>query len=276
MNNYLNIFSLEGKKAAVTGGTSALGSCIAKGFGKAGAEVAICGRDSTKREKIVEDLKREGIEAKGYYIDVMEKGTVISCHEEVMNDFGRVDILLNAVGGNVKEATTSEDLSFFELPLSGLEKVVRLNFFGGIILPCQIFGRSMVENKEGGSIINISSLNAFRPLTKIPGYSAAKAAVSNFTQWLAIHLAREYTPKLRVNAIAPGFILTKQNRHLLLDRKNNLTSRGQAAIRHTPIRRFGEPSDLIGICIWLASDAARFVSGVVIPIDGGFSCFSGV
>jgi len=274
MREFLNIFSLEGKKAVIMGGAGVLGSAIAKGLGKAGAEVAIC--DIADTTSVVADLKKEGVEAKGYYVDVMDKSKIEYCRDEVLRDFGRVDILLNAAGGNMPEATTSKDLSFFDLPLSGLEKVIGLNLFGGAILPCQVFGKTMVKNKEGGSIINISSMNAFRPLTRIPGYSAAKAAVSNFTQWLAVHFAKEYNKNLRVNAIAPGFFITHQNRYLLVDKEGNFTERGKAVIAHTPMGEFGKPDDLVGVCIWLSSSAARFVTGVVVPVDGGFSIYSGV
>ncbi|HDM70977.1 MAG TPA: SDR family oxidoreductase [Thermotogales bacterium] len=274
MSEILRIFSLEGKNAVITGGAGVLGSKIAEGLGKAGARIAIC--DIVNAEKRAEELKEKGIDAKGYYIDVLNPDEIKKCHDKVMEDFEKVDILVNAAGGNMKEATTSEELSFFDLPLSALEKVVALNLFGGAILPSQVFGKSMVKNEDGGSIINISSMNAFRPLTRIPGYSAAKAAVSNFTQWLAVHFAQEYNKKLRVNAIAPGFFLTTQNRYLLLDENGNLTPRGRQILDHTPMGRFGDPEDLIGVCIWLASDASRFVTGTVIPIDGGFNAYSGV
>ena len=274
MKEILTIFNLDGKKAAVTGGAGVLGSCIAKGLGKAGCEVAIC--DIVDTEPIVTELEKEGIKVKGYYIDVMDKEKIQICHDQILNDLGAVDILVNAAGGNVKDATTSKDLSFFDLPLTGLQRVIGLNLFGGAILPCQTFGKTMIKNKDGGSIINISSMNAFRPLTRIPGYSAAKAAVSNFTQWLAVHFAQEYNKKVRVNALAPGFFLTHQNRSLLLDDKGALTPRGKSIIAHTPMGEFGRPDDLTGVCIWLASDAARFVTGVVVPIDGGFSAYSGV
>ena len=274
MKEILSMFSLEGKKAVITGGAGILGSAIAKGLGKAGSEIAIC--DIVSTEKVVNELKEEGIKAKGYYIDVMDIGKIKACHNEVMKDFDRIDILLNAAGGNIKEATTSESLSFFDIPLSALEKVVGLNLFGGAILPCQVFGRTMVKNEDGGSIINISSINSFRPLTRILGYSAAKAAVSNFTQWLSTHFAQEYNKKLRVNAIAPGFLLTQQNRYLLLDKDGSLTPRAKSIISHTPIGEFGKPDDLIGVCIYLSSNASRFVTGVVIPIDGGFNAYSGV
>jgi len=269
------LFSLKGKVAVITGGAGVLGSEIAKGFGKAGAEVIIC--DIKNYKEVAEKLKKEeGIKIEGIFMDVLDIEKIKNAHDEIIKRYGKVDILVNAAGGNIKEATTSKDLSFFDLPLSGLEKVVALNLFGGAILPSQVFGKSMVKNEKGGVIINISSMNAFRPLTRIPGYSAAKAAVSNFTQWLAVHFAQEYNKNLRVNAIAPGFFLTTQNRYLLLDENNNLTERGRKIIEHTPMGRFGNPEDLIGVCIWLASDASKFVTGVVIPVDGGFNAYSGV
>ncbi len=274
MNDYLNMFDLTGKTAVITGGAGILGREIAGNLGKAGARIAICHRADTK--DLIGDLKAEGIDAKGYYIDVLKKEEIIKCHDKVINDLGKIDILVSAAGGNIKDATTSEEISFFELPLEGLEKVIALNLFGGAILPAQVFGKSMAQNSWGGSIINISSMNAFRPLTLIPGYSASKAAVSNFTQWLAVHMAQEYNKNLRVNAIAPGFFLTRQNHYLLFDKDENLTDRGKSIRAHTPMDRFGKPDDLAGVTIWLASDASAFVSGIVVPIDGGFSAFSGV
>ena len=274
MKDILDIFNLSGKTAAITGGAGILGRSIAESLGRSGAWIAIC--DIADTSSLIEKLKEEGIDAKGYYIDVMDKAKIKACHDRVMADFGRIDILVSAAGGNLKDATTSDELSFFDLKLDALQKVIALNLFGGAILPAQVFGRSMAKNREGGSIINISSMNALRPLTRIPGYSAAKAAVSNFTQWLAVHFAQEYNKDLRVNAIAPGFFLTQQNHFLLFDKDEKLTERGAAIISHTPMARFGKPDDLAGVCIWLASDALKFVSGIVIPIDGGFSAFSGV
>ncbi len=268
------IFSLKGKIAVITGGGGILGSEIAKGLGMAGATIII--GDIKNYQEVANDLNKIGIESQGEYLDVFDKDKIEQVAKKIVDKYGKIDILVNAAGGNIKEATTSPELSFFELPLSALEKVVALNLFGGAILPCQVFGKYMVKNENGGSIINISSMNAFRPLTRIPGYSAAKAAVSNFTQWLAVHFALEYNKKLRVNAIAPGFFLTQQNRYLLVDENGNLTERGKAIISHTPMGRFGNPEDLIGICIFLASDASIFVTGTVIPIDGGFNAFSGV
>jgi len=274
MKENLEMFSLKDKTAVITGGAGILGSAIARGLGKAGAKIALC--DIVNADKVAQELQSEGIETKGYYLDVMDIEKIKTCRDEVIRDFGRVDILLNAAGGNMKEATTSEELKFFDLPLSALEKVVGLNLFGGALLPSQVFGKIMLENKEGGSIINISSMSAFCPLTKVPGYSAAKAAVSNFTQWLAVHFAQEYNKSLRVNALAPGFFLTAQNRFLLTNKDGSLTTRGKTIIAHTPMDKFGDPEDLIGACVWLASDASKFVTGIIVPVDGGFSAFSGV
>lgn len=268
------LFSLEGKTAVITGGAGVLGSEIARTLGRAGAEIIIC--DLKNAEETADTLGKEGIKAKGLFIDVLKKEVILETSDRIVKDFKKVDILVNAAGGNLKEATTSQDLTFFDLPLSVMEKVLVLNLFGGAILPSQVLGKEMVKNPEGGSIINISSMNAFRPLTKIPGYSAAKAAVSNFTQWLAVHLAQEYNKKIRVNAIAPGFFLTTQNRYLLLDEKGQPTPRSTTIINHTPMGRFGEPADLSGICIYLSSDASLFVTGTVIPVDGGFNAFAGV
>jgi NAD(P)-dependent dehydrogenase (short-subunit alcohol dehydrogenase family) len=195
--------------------------------------------------------------------------------ERVLEEFGSIDCLLNAAGGNQSGATTGPELSFFDLPTDALRFVFDLNILG-TILPSQVFGKYMAEQQEG-VILNISSMNALRPLTRIPAYSAAKAGVSNFTQWLAVHMAQEYSADIRVNAIAPGFFLTEQNRFLLTDEETGeLTLRGQSIIDHTPMNRFGDPDDLLGAVLWLLSPASAFVTGAVVPIDGGFSAFSGV
>lgn len=274
MESIFEMFDLNGKNAVITGGSGVLGIHISRGLGKAGAKIIICSIKNA--EKVAREIRDEGIDAKGYLVDVLNKDDIKKCHSQIMNDFGKIDILVNAAGGNIKEATTSPELSFFDMKFEGLEKVVMLNLFGGAIFPCQIFGKSMAANPDGGSIINVSSMNAFRPLTNVPGYSAAKAAVSNFTQWLAVHFAFEYNKNIRVNAIAPGFFSTKQNEYLLYDKNGNLSERGQKIISHTPIGRFGKSDELIGTCIWLASSASKFVTGVVIPIDGGFNAYSGV
>jgi NAD(P)-dependent dehydrogenase (short-subunit alcohol dehydrogenase family) len=200
---------------------------------------------------------------------------LIQANKRIQTELGRVDILVNAAGGNHPLATTSADVSFFDLPVDALRGVSDLNLLG-TILSCQVFGRDMAERGEG-VILNISSMNAFRPLTRIPAYSAAKAAVTNFTQWLAVHMAQNYSPRIRVNAIAPGFFLTEQNRFLLTDQDSGeLTARGKAILDHTPMHRFGTPEDLLGAALWLISPASAFVTGIVMPIDGGFSAFSGV
>ncbi len=272
------MFDLSGKVAVITGGAGVLGGAIAAGLAEAGAHVAICDLAEDKAKTDAEAMaKANHVKAGGYFMDAFDRASIETCCEKVHHDFGQVDILLNAVGGNMKGATTSEELSFFDLPEDALRKVMDLNLLGGVIIPTQVFGRRLKDNPNGASIINISSMNGFRPLTRIPGYSAAKAAVNNFTQWLAVHIAQEYNPKLRVNAVAPGFFLTEQNRFLLTDEQTGeLTARGKTIIEHTPMGDFGKPEDLIGTTVWLASDASRFVTGVVAPVDGGFSAFSGV
>jgi NAD(P)-dependent dehydrogenase (short-subunit alcohol dehydrogenase family) len=274
MKNAFKIFSLEEKVVVITGGAGILGSAIGTGLANFGAKIALC--DIKNAETRAEEISKNGAIVKGYYMDALDVESIRKTSEIILNDFGKVDVLINAAGGNMPQATTSAEMSFFDLPMDALQKVVSLNLFGGAILPSQIFGKFMAKNQEGGSIINISSMAAFRPLTRTVGYSAAKAAVSNFTQWLAVHFAMEYNKKLRVNAIAPGFFLTEQNRYLLLDERGNLTQRGKAIIDHTPMGRFGDPEDLIGVCVWLASDASKFVTGAIIPVDGGFNAYSGV
>lgn len=274
MDDYLKLFSLKDKNVVITGGVGVLCSGIAMGLGKAGAKIAICDIKDTK--KIVSELKREKIEAKGYYIDVTDLEKIESCKNKVLKDFNTVDVLVNGAGGNMKEATVSSEHSFFELEKSAFEKIFYLNLFGGAIFPSQIFGNVMVKNKNGGSIINISSMNAFRPLTRIPGYSASKASVSNFTQWLAVHLALEYKKNLRVNAIAPGFFLTEQLKYLHFNKDGTPTERAKRVLSHIPMGDYGKKEDLIGACIWLASDASSYVTGIVLPIDGGFNAYSGV
>ena len=205
----------------------------------------------------------------------MVKKTLEHAAQQIRKEFGRIDCLINAAGGNSPKATTNATTSFFDLPEEGLKYVSDLNLLG-TILPTQVFGRLMVEQKEG-IILNVSSMAAFRPLTRVAAYGAAKAAVTNFTQWLAVHMAQEYSPRIRVNAIAPGFFLTEQNRFLLTEKETGaLTARGQKIMDHTPMARFGQPEDLLGAVLWLLSPASTFVTGIVVPIDGGFSSYSGV
>ncbi|MGE5558026.1 MAG: SDR family oxidoreductase [Bacillota bacterium] len=273
----MNLFDLSGKTAAVLGGGGVLGSVMSKGLARAGAVVAICDLREENALSVADEIRKAGGKAVGYRLDASERGELSAVNRKILRSFGRIDILVSAVGGNMKESTTSDAVSFFDLPEKALSDVIHLNLMTGAVLPAQVFGKAMAENPNGGVIINISSMNAFRPLTRIPGYSAAKAAVSNFTQWLAVELAQKYGERIRVNAIAPGFFLTEQNRFLLTDpATGSLTPRGQSIISHTPMGRFGKPDDLIGTLVWLSSDASRFVTGIVVPVDGGFSAFSGV
>lgn len=273
----MNTFSLEGKNAVVLGGGGVIGAALADGLAAHGAAVAVADMSMEQAETVTKKLTDKGCKARPYYADAMNTESLDQACRLVQQDFGMIDILVSAVGGNMKEASCSEACSFFDLQQKALEKVVMLNLFAGAILPAQVFGRCMAANPSGGSIINISSMNSFRPLTRIVGYSAAKAGVNNFTQWLAVYLAQNGSPKLRVNAIAPGFFLTTQNRFLLTDEKTGeLTARGRTIIDHTPMGKFGDPSDLVGAAVWLASDAAEFVTGIVVPVDGGFAAYSGV
>lgn len=260
----------------VTGGAGVLGSEIACALVGCNANVVILDRDQDLAQKAIERFpKAVKGRAVRVYGDVLNLETLQQANQTIQVEFGAVDVLINAAGGNHPSATTSADLSFFDLPLDALRHVGDLNLLG-TILPCQVFGRGMAEHGEG-VILNISSMNALRPLTRIPAYSAAKAAVTNFTQWLAVHMAQNYSPRIRVNAIAPGFFLTEQNRFLLTDKESGeLTARGQSILAHTPMNRFGTPEDLLGATLWLVSPASAFVTGAVIPIDGGFSAFSGV
>lgn len=266
---------LEGKVIVVTGGAGVLCAPLCRALATAGAKIAILDINGNAADTLVLEIKRSRDDVIALACDVSKKNELILAAQKIVHSYGRVDILINGAGGNSPDATTRGDLPFFDLPEDAMNWVVELNL-KGTILACQVFGKLMAEQKNG-IILNISSLNAFRPLTRIPVYSAAKAAVSNFTQWLAVHMAQEYSAEIRVNAIAPGFFLTDQNRYLLIDQTTgNLSMRGQTIIAHTPMRRFGSPEDLVGTVLWLLSPASSFVTGIVVPIDGGFSAFSGV
>jgi NAD(P)-dependent dehydrogenase (short-subunit alcohol dehydrogenase family) len=269
------LFTLSGKVAAVTGGGGVLCGTMSRALSKLGVKVAVLDLFEEAAKEVAAGIVAQGGEAIAVKCDVLDKAIVETACDAVLAQWGCVDILINGAGGNKKQATTSADLSFFDLPVDAVQWVFNLNFMG-TLLPSQVFGKVMAEQGDG-CILNISSMNAFRPLTRIPAYSAAKAAVSNFTQWLAVYIAQECSPEVRVNALAPGFFLTEQNRFLLIDEETGeLTPRGRAIIEHTPMAKFGVPDDLIGATIWLLSPAASFVTGVVVPIDGGFSSFSGV
>jgi len=271
-----SLYDFSDRIVLVTGGAGVLGSEIACALVGCNANVVLLDRDQELAEKAIERFPKvvKGRAAR-VYGDVLNTETLHQANEAIKAEFGAVDILINAAGGNHPSATTSADLSFFDLPLDALRHVGDLNLLG-TILPCQVFGGGMAERGDG-VILNVSSMNAFRPLTRIPAYSAAKAAINNFTQWLAVHMAQNYSPRIRVNAIAPGFFITEQNRFLLTDKDTGeLTARGQSILAHTPMNRFGTPEDLLGATMWLVSPASAFVTGAVIPIDGGFSAFSGV
>jgi NAD(P)-dependent dehydrogenase (short-subunit alcohol dehydrogenase family) len=269
------LFEIRGQTAVVTGGSGVLGRAMALALGAAGAQLAVLARRAEACEAVASEIRAAGGVAMGVVADVTDRTAIAAAAALVANRFGPPDILVNAAGGNAPLATTSAERSFFDLDLTALEAVVRLNLTGTIVA-CQVFGRGMADRRSG-CIVNIASMNAFRPLTHIPVYSAAKAAVVNFTQWLAVHMAQEYSPHIRVNALAPGFVLTEQNRYLLTDATTGeWTPRGKAIVSHTPAGRLGEPQDLTGTLLWLVSPASRFVTGVVVPVDGGFSVYSGV
>ncbi len=269
-----NLFDLSGKVAIVTGGTGVLGGAMAKGLAESGAKVGILGRRKDSAEENVKAIKSNGGEAIPLIADVLVKSDLEAARDKIMDQWGRIDILVNAAGGNMSGATINPDESFLDLEDEALENVMDLNFLG-TYHPTKVFGKDMIENKRG-SIIHISSMAADLAITRVLGYSAAKAAVDNFTKFLATELALKYGDGLRVNAIAPGFFIGEQNRDLLLNEDGSLTDRGQTIVDNTPMNRFGEKEELIGTVIWLASSASKFVTGTVIPVDGGFSAFSGV
>ena len=269
------MYDFTGKTVAITGGAGILGSEIASALAGCGASVAILDVNAEAGQALIESSGKRGKQFTFFKCDVLDRESIGRTAHEVVSHYGKLDCLINGAGGNKPQATTSAELKFFDLPADAVRWVFDLNVLG-TILPSQAFGKVMAEQGYG-VILNISSMNSFRPLTRIPAYSAAKAAVSNFTQWLAVHMAQEYTPRIRVNAIAPGFFLTNQNRFLLLDKETGeWTPRGKTIVGHTPMGRLGESRDLFGCVLWLLSPASEFVTGVVIPIDGGFSAFSGV
>lgn len=283
-------FDLNGKIAVVTGGGGVLCSGFSKTLAEAGAKVAVCDLRLEAAEKVANEIRENGGIAEAFEMNVLKKESVEEAAKAIGEKLGRVDILLNGAGGNNPKGSTSRDYltpdevkeldengtiegvkTFFDLDPDGISFVFNLNFLGTLI-PTQVFARDMA--RRGGTIINVSSMNAFRPLTRIPAYSGAKAAVSNFTQWLAVHFA---PVGIRVNAIAPGFFLTEQNRTLLTNPDGSLTPRSDKILSHTPMRRFGVPADLDGTLLWLADESfSAFVNGVVVPVDGGFAAYSGV
>ena len=274
---------LSGKVAVITGGAGVLCREFAKALAQCGAKVAILNRTLSKAEAVAEEIRAAGFEAAAFPVDVTDKSSVEQAHQAVLEYYGKCDILINGAGGNNPRATTTKEYyeagdldadtkSFFDLDDEGMEFVFNLNFIG-TLLPTQAFAKDMLGRK-GCTILNVSSMNAYTPLTKIPAYSGAKAAISNFTQWLAVHFSRE---GIRVNAIAPGFFSTEQNKSLLWNEDGTPTARSGKILAATPMGRFGEPQELLGALLFLVdSNAASFVTGVIIPVDGGFSAYSGV
>jgi NAD(P)-dependent dehydrogenase (short-subunit alcohol dehydrogenase family) len=268
------LFSLKGQVAIVTGGTGVLGSSMAKGLAQAGAKVAVLGRRAEQAQSVAETIEAAGGESLALRADVLERGQLEAVRGRVLARWGQLDILVNAAGGNMPQATLVPGHSFFSMPVEGLDEVISLNL-QGTLLPSQVFGEAMARAGQG-CIVNISSMAAQRAMSRVVGYGIAKAAVENATRWLAVELARSFGSRLRVNAIAPGFFVGEQNRTLLLNPNGSLTARGQIILDRTPAGRFGQAEELISTLVWLCSPGASFISGVVVPVDGGFSAFSGV
>ena len=274
---------LKGKVCAITGGGGVIGIALSKGLASAGVNIAVLDISKELADKAAAEIQSAGVKSIGVEADVLSKESLEKAKQVINKELGKINILINCAGGNSPKATTAYEFitkeninelgkTFYGLDVEGFRKVFDLNFLG-TVLPTMILTKDMIEN-GGGNVINISSMNSYRPLTKIPAYSAAKASINNLTEWLAVHLAKV---NIRVNAIAPGFFLTNQNRFLLTDEKTGeLTPRGNKIISGTPMGKFGEPEDLQGTLLYLVSDLAKFVTGVIIPVDGGFNAYSGV
>jgi len=269
-----SMYSLEGQVAIVTGGTGVLGGAMARALAMAGAKVGVLGRNREHAERVASELEAQGGEALALTADVLDRDALESTRDMVVGRWGSITTLVNAAGGNIATATIPEGGDVFGMSPAAFQQVVDLNLTG-TLLPSLVFGRVMVE-AGNGSIVNISSMASPRALTRNAGYGAAKSAVDNLTRWLAVELGTRYQGKIRVNAIAPGFFIGEQNRKLLVEPDGKPTARGRAIIGHTPFGRFGEADDLSGALVWLCSPSARFVTGIVVPVDGGFSAFGGV
>jgi len=269
-----NLFSIKDKVVIITGATGALGGSIAEYLSRQGSKIVVIGRSIDSVNEKVDELKRGGGQAIGFSCDVLEKTNLENVRDQVISTWGCIDVLINAAGGNMPGATIAPENSFFDLKMEDFRKVSELNLDGSV-LPSMIFGREIVKQGKG-TIINVSSMTAMQAITRVVGYSASKAAIDNFTKWLATEFALRYGDKIRVNAIAPGFFIGKQNKKLLTNDDGSYTERGQTIIANTPMKRFGEAEELHGVVQWLMSEASSFVTGIVVPIDGGFSAYSGV
>jgi NAD(P)-dependent dehydrogenase (short-subunit alcohol dehydrogenase family) len=269
-----SLFNLSGKVAVVTGGTSGLGEAMARGLAKAGASVGILGRREGLAQQIAVEIENGGGQALPLAADVLQRDQLEAAKAAVVERWGHIDILVNSAGGNSQGAMVAPDGEFFNLPQAGMQQILDLNLMG-TILPCQAFGEVMARQKQG-SIVNVSSLSVPRALTRAIAYSASKAAVENFTRWLAIEMVNKYGEGVRVNAITPGFFITDMNRPYMMQDDTRPSERGQLVLNHTPMKRYGEPEELVGALIWLCSPSASFVTGTAIAVDGGFGAFSGV
>ena len=266
--------TIKNKIAIITGGAGALGSAMAKGLAQEGIKVAILGRTVSSVQTKVEEIKATGGEAIGLIADVLNRNELEIAREEVIKKWESIDILVNAAGGNMKGVTIMPNESFFDMNMDDFDAVTKLNI-KGTVLPTMVFGEQMAKQKEG-SIVNISSMAAQQALTRVVGYSTSKASIDIFTKWLAVEMAQKHSEKIRVNAIAPGFFIGEQNKRLLLNEDGSLTERGKTIVANTPMKRFGEAEELLSTLFWLCSDSSSFITGIVVPVDGGFSAFSGV
>jgi NAD(P)-dependent dehydrogenase (short-subunit alcohol dehydrogenase family) len=268
------LFSLKGKSIIVTGGTGVLGKAFIEAIAQAAGQIGILGRNKTVAEERAHAIESSGGKAIPLIADVLSEEQLTNCKEKMIKTFGKIDGLVNAAGGNVPEAVLQPGDDIFSMSIDGMKKAMDLNLWG-TVLPTLIFGKAIAENGKG-SIVNISSVSVPRTLTKVLGYSMGKSAVESFNKWMAVELANRYGDKIRMNALVPGFFLTEQNRTLLTNQDGSYTSRGEAVIKQTPFKRFGNPNELGGVLVWLLSDASKFVTGTTTTVDGGFNAFSGV
>lgn len=267
-------FNISGKVAVITGAAGVLAGTVAKSLSHSGVKLALLSRNKESISQLLSEVAQNGGTAKAYETDILSETSLAKVKEQVVSDYGKVDILLNIAGGNLPGATISEDSSIFDMSMNDFRKVTDLNL-NGTVIPSLVFGKIMADQKQG-TIINYSSMAVDRAITRVVGYSASKAAMENFTRWLSVEMAKKFGDGIRVNAIAPGFFIGNQNKKLLLNDDGTYTQRGQTIINNTPMGRFGEAGELNGTIHFLCSDAARFITGVTIPVDGGFSAFSGV